>query len=153
MPRGDTKGLTFERRSTGGKHARIIQAAAAHARAARALAAKQATEDQIIGELVRIGLSDVRQLFDTNGQLLPVEQWSDAAAASVASLDVVRGNVAGGDGHGDTIAKLRLWPKGEALTTLCRRLGLLTDRQVVDVGPLLERITQGRARARNRPPK
>lgn len=60
-------------------------------------------------------------------------------AAAVASIEVVRRNVAGGDGHSDTVVKIRFWNKIQALELLCKHLGLLEqpdpddDRPVVPV--------------------
>jgi len=40
---------------------------------------------QLNREIARIGFSDLRKLFDSNGEILPPEQWPDDVAAAVSS--------------------------------------------------------------------
>jgi hypothetical protein len=56
-------------------------------------------------------------------------------AAAVASIEVVRPNVAGGDGHSDTVVKIRFWNKLQALELLFKHLGMLEQPDADDDRP------------------
>jgi hypothetical protein len=43
---------------------------------------------QVLGEVARIALADVRKLFRADGSLLPPTEWDDANAAAIAGFDV-----------------------------------------------------------------
>ncbi len=42
---------------------------------------------QVQGEITRVAFSDIRQLFDAAGEILPVEKWPAAVAAAVSSYE------------------------------------------------------------------
>jgi phage terminase small subunit len=65
-----------------------------------AVATKEAVRRQIDG--------DIRRLFDEHGNLRPIQSLSAEDAALIAGFDVQIRNLAGGDGHQDTIVKVRL---------------------------------------------
>ena len=44
---------------------------------------------RVLQEMSRLGLADIRNGFDADGNLLPPQEWSDDFAASVASIEVV----------------------------------------------------------------
>ena len=95
------------------------------------------TADRVLKELARIGLSDIRQLFDSDGRLLRPEEWPDAAAAAVASIEVVTRNV--GEGEVEHVAKIRAWDKPRALEMAGKHLGMFVERREVtgkDGGPI-----------------
>jgi hypothetical protein len=52
--------------------------------------------------------SDSRRLFDDKGNLRPIHTLSAEDAAPFVGFDVVVKNVAGGDGHTDTVIKVLL---------------------------------------------
>jgi len=83
-------------------------------------------QDRVLKELARIGFSDIRQLFDSNGRLLRPEEWPDAAAAAVASIEVVTRNV--GEGEVEHVAKIRAWDKPRALEMVGKHLGTFRER-------------------------
>ena len=70
-----------------------------------------------------------------DGNLQPITNWTEEMAAAVASIEVVRRNVAGGDGHSDTVVKIRFWSKLKALELLCKHLGLLEKADADDDRP------------------
>ena len=105
------------------------------------------TADRILEELRRVGLSDLRQVFDQHGNLRPIHEWDDSTAAGIASVEVVMKNAAAGDGKVDRVLKIKLWDKTKALNDLARHFALLTD--VVQVSgdvTLSQRIALARAR-------
>ena len=85
------------------------------------------TAKRVKEELARIAFSDVRSLFDTTGSLRPIHKLNDDEAAAVASLEVVIKNAAAGDGHTDTIHKIKVWDKTKALELLGKHFGLFDE--------------------------
>ena len=99
----------------------------------REQAAKAAvvTESHVLQEAARIGFSDPRQLFDENGNLLPVKQWADSLAAAVKSFKVVSRKVVTQTGENDelittetAVTEVSMWDKNSALEKLFKHMGL-----------------------------
>ena len=84
--------------------------------------------DRALREAASLAYSDIRALFDEHGNLLPVHQLPAHVAASIASVEIVKKNLAAGDGQTDTVHKLKLWDKSKNLEMLFKHLGLLTER-------------------------
>ncbi|GBR43342.1 terminase small subunit [Gluconobacter roseus] len=100
-----------------------IQQALSEAQQARS-ARTQITQDRVIQEIARLGLSDIRGAFSLGGSLLPPSEWSDDLTAAVASIEVDQRKEPGEDGERYTVTKLKLWDKNAALEKLCKHLGL-----------------------------
>ena len=83
---------------------------------------------RVLREAGRIAYSDIRELFDDKGVLLPIKQWPDDIARAVAGVEVVKRNVDSGDGKTDDVIKLKLWDKVSKLTNLMKHHGQLTDK-------------------------
>lgn len=101
---------------------------------------------RILEELARLGMSDVRRAFDADGNLLPIEDWDDALAAAVSSIEVVTRGLPGeaheeldGQPHGgalkrnrgakvEYVHKIKFWDKNSALEKLAKHLGMFVDR-------------------------
>jgi phage terminase small subunit len=83
-------------------------------------------------ELVRLGTSDVRRLFDESGALRPVHSLDDETAAAVASVEVVTRPGAEVDENGNReveyVHKLKLWDKNSALDKIAKHLGMFIER-------------------------
>jgi len=54
----------------------------------RVLDVAQVTGDMIVLEAARIAFSDIRQVFDEEGNLKPIHQLSDDAAAAIEGIDI-----------------------------------------------------------------
>ena len=106
--------------------------------------------DRVLRETGRIAYSDIRELFDERGNFRPIKEWPDDIARAVSSVEVVKKNVAAGDGHIDDVLKIRLWSKTEKLQDLMKHLGLLKDSVSVSM-PAMEammaKLVEGRKRA------
>jgi phage terminase small subunit len=85
------------------------------------------TATRVLEELRRLAFSDLRGLFDESGNLRPIHTLTEEQAGAIASLEVVKKNVAAGDGVVDTIHKLRVWDKTKALDILAKHFGLLKE--------------------------
>ena len=86
--------------------------------------------------------------------LLPPDKLSPEAAAALEGWDVLRRNVASGDGHTDEVIRIKRWNKVEALKLLAQRFGLLDERtqlggkiQISWKDDITERLRAGRQRA------
>ena len=85
----------------------------------------QITQDRVVKEIARLGFSDLRKLFDANGNLKPLHELDDDTAAALAGVDVV----VTGDGENVLqVKKIKLWDKNSALEKLSKHLQLWTER-------------------------
>lgn len=92
----------------------------------------QVTADRVLLELARLGLSDVRKLFDENGNLKKIQELDDDAAACVSSVKVVE--KAGGDGDQLLwVKEVKLWDKNSALEKIGKHLKMFTEKVDLNV--------------------
>lgn len=102
--------------------------------------------DRALREAARLAYSDITQLFDDAGNVLPIKQWPPELAAAVGSIELVKRNVDSGDGQTDDVLKLRLWDKSKNLELLFKHLGLIKERVDVTVTSIEERLKSARQR-------
>ena len=86
------------------------------------------TADMVLAEIRRLAFSDVRSIFDENGNLKPVHKLTADQAACIAGLEVVKKNVTSGDGKVDNVIKVKVWDKPKSLEMLAKHFALLTER-------------------------
>lgn len=101
------------------------------------------TVARVLQELSRLGLADIRNGFDADGNLLPPQEWSDDFAASVASIEVVTRTLPGSAEEAakeggrkvrrrkakvEYVHKIRFWDKNSALEKIAKHLGMFVDR-------------------------
>ena len=84
--------------------------------------------DRVLAETARIAMSDPTALFDEQGNVKPMKEWTEEARAAVAGIETVQKNIADGDGHTDHIHKVKVWDKPKALEMLAKHLGLLVEK-------------------------
>lgn len=117
--------------SVGAENLRKPQVAAAITAAQAARSERtHITQDDVLRELARIGLSDLRQAFDVDGKLLLPKHWPDDFARAVSSVEVVTKNL--GEGMVEYVAKLRMWDKNSALEKVAKHLGMLRERMSLE---------------------
>jgi len=88
------------------------------------------TQDRVLLEIARLAFNDPRKVFDSNGRLLPVKEWSDDVAACISSLKVTE--VAGSETKLPmTVTEVKFWDKGKSLDLAARHLGMLNDKLAV----------------------
>lgn len=95
---------------------------------AKQLQTAELSAARVLEELRRLAFADPRQLFDARGNLRPINKLSAEDAAWIGGLDVIIANAKAGDGHMDTIHKVKLLDKTKALDLLARHFGLLKER-------------------------
>ena len=98
-------------------------------------------------EARRNAFSDIGALFDERGKLKPIHTLPAEARSTIASVEVIVKNAAGGDGHTDVIHKVKLWSKDKALELLAKHFSLLADRVKLETDEaLLKLLDEGRRR-------
>jgi len=83
--------------------------------------------DRALREAARLAYSDIRQIFDEQGNIRPVSEWPDDLAAAIGGIEVVKRNVYSGDDKIDDVIKVKVWDKPKALEMLFKHLGLLKE--------------------------
>ena len=81
------------------------------------------TAERVLRELATIAFSDARALYDEHGNLRPIHELDDDAAAALAGIDAeeTRGGLA-------VLRKVKRWDKAKALELLGRHLGMWNDK-------------------------
>ncbi len=103
------------------------------ARVAEILAAgaerAEITREMVVRELGRIGFSDIRKMFTPGGNLLPIQEMDDEAAACLSAIEIVTRKVPGGDAtEVEHVAKIKTWDKRAALVDIAKMQGWHVDR-------------------------
>lgn len=84
---------------------------------------------EMVKERLRIlGFQDIRKLFDVDGNLKPIHELDDEAAAMVAGVEVIKKNAAAGDGVIDTVHKVKVVDPVKSLEMLAKHFGILTEK-------------------------
>ena len=106
------------------------------------------TASRTLEEMRRLAFSNVRELFDENGDLRPIQTLTREQAACIASIEVVMKNATAGDGKVDRILKVRVWDKPKVLEMVGKHFALLVDRvRIEGEDELIKTLHEGRARA------
>jgi hypothetical protein len=79
-------------------------------------------------EVASVAYQDIRELFDEEGNLLPVKSWPAHVAASIATVEVMKRNLVAGDGKQDIVLSPRPWSKEKALEMLGKFHGKLKEK-------------------------
>lgn len=111
---------------------------------------------RVLEELRRLAFSDVRSLFDEQGNLRPLHTLTAEQAACIGGVEVVIKNAKAGDGITDTVHKIKIWDKPRSVEMLAKHFALLTEVVRVDEdASRIEKLMAGRKRvaeARKAPP-
>lgn len=86
-------------------------------------------QERVLKEMARIAFSDLRQFFDENGQIKPIHELDDDAAAALASMEIDELYEQEGFRKvniGQT-KKIKIWNKKDSLEQLARYLGLYKE--------------------------
>jgi phage terminase small subunit len=100
---------------------------------------------KVLEQYVRFAFFDVRQLFDASGELRPMSEWPDDAAAAVNGIDVIEldGDLAG------RVKKLKLVDKRAALADIGKHLGMFKEQlELSGKIDLIKAIEEGLQRVR-----
>jgi phage terminase small subunit len=82
-------------------------------------------------ELRRVAFADIRGVFDAEGRLKPVADWTPEQGAAVAQCEVIWGDADLGHHRRDRVVRVRTWDKVKALELLAKHFALLADKTEV----------------------
>lgn len=109
------------------------------------------TAQRVMRELSRVAFADIRDLFNSDGELIPVHQLGDDAAATISAIDVeVKWVGKGDDAVSVTTKKIRRVDKMAAVGILARHFKIVgEDNEGVNAlaSALADRLKAGRQRA------
>ena len=83
------------------------------------------TGERVLKELTKVAFSDIRDLFDDNGNMVPMNELDDNIAPAVASIKVKERT--GKNGDTEIEKEIRLWDKPKGLELLGKHFKLYTD--------------------------
>jgi len=95
---------------------------------ARQLAKADLSAVMVLEAIRRQIVGDVRRLFDEAGKLRPIAALSEDEAAMLAGFEVVRKNLTSGDGHQDTVAKVKLTDRSRYVEMAAKHFKLLHEQ-------------------------
>lgn len=114
----------------------------------RRLAQSELSAQATVEAIRRGALGDVRRLFDSAGDLKPITELDEEDAWLIAGFDVVRRNLESGDGHSDTIVKVKLIDRARYVEMAAKHHGLMVERHEHSMtDAMLERLDRGRLRS------
>lgn len=98
------------------------------------------TADRVLREAARVGLSDIRRLFNESGAMKPINELDDDISAAVASVEVFEEFEGSGSERVSVgqVRKIKLWDKNPALDKLMKHLGMFEKNNAQVVDPLVE---------------
>jgi phage terminase small subunit len=73
-------------------------------------------------------VADIRKLFDENGRLRPIVSLDDESAALIAGFEVIVKNAEAGDGHMDTVHKVKVVDRARYVEMAAKHFGLLIEK-------------------------
>src|SRR3990167_1566552 len=80
-------------------------------------------------EAIRRGQNyDIRRLFDAKGNIRPLHTLSEEEAWCIGGYEIIKKNAEAGDGHIDTVHKVKLIDRGRYVELAAKHQGMLTDR-------------------------
>lgn len=88
------------------------------------------TQEMIMQELIKIGFSDVRKLYNERGYMKNIVDIDDNTAAAISSVESFEEYQGRGDDReyiGDT-KKIKMYSKEKALELLGKQLGMFKDK-------------------------
>lgn len=75
-----------------------------------------------------IAYFDPADVYDSHGNILPVNEWPEKARLALSSFEVVKRNLTKGDDATDEILKVRMWDKVRGLEMILKRLGEMQEK-------------------------
>ncbi len=84
-------------------------------------------------EAIRRGQNyDLRRLFDSDGRLKPIVDLTEEEAWCIAGVEIIVKNAEAGDGHTDTVHKIKLVDRGRYVELAAKHQGMLKDKLTLD---------------------
>ena len=80
---------------------------------------------RILEEYAHIASLDIREAFEPDASLKPIDEWPDSIARAVAGIEVME---MGDEGGRFRLHKIKLCSKLHALDSIAKHLGMFVDR-------------------------
>lgn len=110
------------------------------------------TAERTMLEIARLAFSDNRKLFDADGNLKPIHELDDDAAAALSSVEIESKTDADGKTR-ISVSKVRMWDKSANLRMLAQRFKLIgsdADEALTNMAvAFADRVGQARQRRRD----
>jgi phage terminase small subunit len=100
------------------------------------LAKSEVTAELVKRDIHSAGTLDMAECFDAKGNLLAVVDMPPRIRRAIVSIEVVKRNLTGGDGHMDTVIKIRVINKGQMLEILGRVTGIDKGEEPAPAAPI-----------------
>lgn len=99
-------------------------------------------------EAIRRGQTyDARRLFTKDGSFRRITELSEEEAWCIAGFEIIIKNAQAGDGHTDTVHKVKLIDRGRYVELAAKHQGMLTEKHEVTVhNDVVETLRQRQAR-------
>ena len=121
--------------------------AAVQARIAAGIAKAGLTTEDIIEAIRRQVKGDIGTLFDEDGNHLPISALTEEDRKLIAGYEIILKNAAAGDGHIDTVLKVKLKPEHFYVELGAKYLGMLEERvTITNLAEIVDILNAGRAR-------
>jgi hypothetical protein len=105
------------------------------------------SDEEFMARVNALMKTDITDFHDPHGNFLPMSQWPDFARVAVVGHDIVIKNAAAGDGHTDTVLKLRLHNKRDVAELIAKLRGKFTEKVRLETDEkLLALLDAGRRR-------
>jgi len=86
------------------------------------------TADWTLKEIHKLAKFNAKKLFNSDGSLIPIQDLDDDTAACIGGIDVSQSfSGSGEDRQVETIKKVKIWDKGQALDKLAKHFGLYAE--------------------------
>lgn len=99
-----------------------------HAIRARVLRDQELSAETTVEAIRRGQQYDARALFTADGKLKPITELTEEEAWCIAGFEIVIKNAAAGDGHTDTVHKVKLIDRGRYVELAAKHQGMLTEK-------------------------
>jgi phage terminase small subunit len=110
------------------------------------------TVERTLREIARVAYSDVRQLFDVDGNFKPLHELDDDAAAQIAGIELEEHREEGDQDAPAQLTvtrKVKRWDKGKALSQCMAYLGMHKTAEPGETGGLHLTIEYSGKKARS----
>lgn len=92
------------------------------------------TQDMVLKELARLAFFDIRKIYDSNGNLIPIKELDDDTAAAIIGVDVseVKVNRDSDKAEIEYTKKIKIADKRASLVDVGKHLGMFVEKSEVE---------------------
>lgn len=107
--------------------------------------------ERMLQELRRLAFLDIRQAFNADGTLKPINEWSPELGAAIQAIEI---NELYEDSGNERVwtgfaKKIKLWDKNKSLETLCKTMQLFSERVEISASESFAELIKQSLKAKN----